>query len=120
MKLFAKPIGLAASFCLAAVVFLNGARPARPGRLYAAPRFAPWGPLPGEVQSAFDVAVAAFADLKRVLDVGLGQRFVEGLRARADEVVVLADAHPQQLQLLIGCCIKTGKFSAKILQIHTA
>ncbi len=37
--------------------------PARPGRLYAAPRFAPWGPLPGEVQSAFDEAVAAFADL---------------------------------------------------------
>lgn len=37
--------------------------PARPGRLYAAPRFAPWGPLPGVVQSAFDEAVAAFADL---------------------------------------------------------
>jgi Asp-tRNA(Asn)/Glu-tRNA(Gln) amidotransferase A subunit family amidase len=37
--------------------------PARPGRLYAAPRFAPWGPLPGGVQSAFDAAVAAFADL---------------------------------------------------------
>ena len=37
--------------------------PARPGRLYAAPRFAPWGPLPGEVQAAFDAAVAAFADL---------------------------------------------------------
>jgi Asp-tRNA(Asn)/Glu-tRNA(Gln) amidotransferase A subunit family amidase len=37
--------------------------PARPGRLYAAPRFAPWGPLPGEVQSAFDAAVAAFAEL---------------------------------------------------------
>ncbi|HEY5988014.1 MAG TPA: amidase [Streptosporangiaceae bacterium] len=32
-------------------------------RLYAAPRFAPWGPLPGVVQSAFDQAVAAFADL---------------------------------------------------------
>ena len=38
-------------------------RPARPGRLYAAPRFAPWGPLPGEVQSAFDAATAAFSDL---------------------------------------------------------
>ena len=38
-------------------------RPAAPGRLYAAPRFAPWGPLPGEVQSAFDAATAAFADL---------------------------------------------------------
>ena len=37
--------------------------PARPGRLYAAPRFAPWGPLPGEVQAAFDQAVAAFAGL---------------------------------------------------------
>jgi Asp-tRNA(Asn)/Glu-tRNA(Gln) amidotransferase A subunit family amidase len=37
--------------------------PARPGRLYAAPRFAPWGPLPGEVQAVFDAAVAAFADL---------------------------------------------------------
>jgi Asp-tRNA(Asn)/Glu-tRNA(Gln) amidotransferase A subunit family amidase len=37
--------------------------PARPRRLYAAPRFAPWGPLPGEVQAAFDAAVAAFADL---------------------------------------------------------
>jgi len=36
---------------------------ARPARLYAAPRFAPWGPLPGVVQSAFDEAVAAFADL---------------------------------------------------------
>jgi Asp-tRNA(Asn)/Glu-tRNA(Gln) amidotransferase A subunit family amidase len=34
-----------------------------PGRLYAAPRFAPWGPLPGEVRAAFDAAVAAFADL---------------------------------------------------------
>jgi len=39
------------------------AGPARPGRLYAAPRFAPWGPLPGEVQAAFDQAVAAFAEL---------------------------------------------------------
>jgi Asp-tRNA(Asn)/Glu-tRNA(Gln) amidotransferase A subunit family amidase len=37
--------------------------PARAGRLYAAPRFAPWGPLPGEVQRVFDAAVAAFADL---------------------------------------------------------
>jgi Asp-tRNA(Asn)/Glu-tRNA(Gln) amidotransferase A subunit family amidase len=37
--------------------------PARPGRLYAAPRFAPWGPLPGVVESAFAEAVAAFADL---------------------------------------------------------
>jgi Asp-tRNA(Asn)/Glu-tRNA(Gln) amidotransferase A subunit family amidase len=36
---------------------------ARAGRLYAAPRFAPWGPLPGAVQSAFDEATAAFADL---------------------------------------------------------
>ena len=33
------------------------------GRLYAAARFAPWGPLPGEVQAAFDAAVTAFADL---------------------------------------------------------
>src|SRR5262249_9737061 len=33
-------------------------RPARPGRLYATPRFAPWGPLPGAIQSAFDEAVA--------------------------------------------------------------
>jgi Asp-tRNA(Asn)/Glu-tRNA(Gln) amidotransferase A subunit family amidase len=38
-------------------------RPARPGRLYAAPRFAPWGPLPGEVQAAFDAATATFARL---------------------------------------------------------
>jgi Asp-tRNA(Asn)/Glu-tRNA(Gln) amidotransferase A subunit family amidase len=37
--------------------------PDRPGRLYAAPRFAPWGPLPGVVESAFEQAVAAFADL---------------------------------------------------------
>jgi Asp-tRNA(Asn)/Glu-tRNA(Gln) amidotransferase A subunit family amidase len=42
-------------------------RPARPGRLYAAPRFAPWGPLPGEVQAAFDAAVAAFAGLTALL-----------------------------------------------------
>jgi Asp-tRNA(Asn)/Glu-tRNA(Gln) amidotransferase A subunit family amidase len=34
-----------------------------PGRVYAAPRFAPWGPLPEAVQSAFDEAAAAFADL---------------------------------------------------------
>ena len=68
--------------------------PARPGRLYAAPRFAPWGALPGEVQPAFDAAVAAFADL-----VGLpgraarpgadlrhgqpGHRLVRGHRGRA-------------------------------------
>lgn len=38
-------------------------RPARPGRLYATSRFAPGKPLPGAVQSAFDEAVAAFADL---------------------------------------------------------
>src|SRR2546430_4426332 len=30
--------------------------PARAGRLYAAARFAPWGPQPGEVQAAFHVA----------------------------------------------------------------
>jgi Asp-tRNA(Asn)/Glu-tRNA(Gln) amidotransferase A subunit family amidase len=41
----------------------RGPGPARPGRLYAAPRFAPWGPLPGEVQPAFGAAVTAFADL---------------------------------------------------------
>jgi Asp-tRNA(Asn)/Glu-tRNA(Gln) amidotransferase A subunit family amidase len=38
-------------------------RPSRPGRLYATPRFAPWGPLPSAVRSAFDSAVAAFADM---------------------------------------------------------
>jgi Asp-tRNA(Asn)/Glu-tRNA(Gln) amidotransferase A subunit family amidase len=37
--------------------------PARPGRLYATPRFAPWGPLPGAIRSAFDSAVAAFSDM---------------------------------------------------------
>jgi Asp-tRNA(Asn)/Glu-tRNA(Gln) amidotransferase A subunit family amidase len=37
--------------------------PTRPGRLYATPRFAPWGPLPGVIQSAFDEAVAAFGEL---------------------------------------------------------
>jgi Asp-tRNA(Asn)/Glu-tRNA(Gln) amidotransferase A subunit family amidase len=37
--------------------------PSRPGRLFATPRFAPWGPLPDTVQSAFDEAVAVFADL---------------------------------------------------------
>jgi Asp-tRNA(Asn)/Glu-tRNA(Gln) amidotransferase A subunit family amidase len=37
--------------------------PARPGRLYATPRFAPGDPLPGAVRSAFDSAVAAFADM---------------------------------------------------------
>ena len=38
-------------------------QPTRPGRLYATSRFAPWGPLPGTVQSAFDAAVAAFSEL---------------------------------------------------------
>ena len=38
--------------------------PTRPGRLYAAPRFAPWDcPLPDVIQSAFDEAVAAFGEL---------------------------------------------------------
>jgi Asp-tRNA(Asn)/Glu-tRNA(Gln) amidotransferase A subunit family amidase len=37
--------------------------PARPGRLYATPRFAPGDPLPDAIQSVFDKAVAAFADL---------------------------------------------------------
>lgn len=37
--------------------------PARPGRLYAAPRFTPGKQLPDAVQAAFDEAVAAFADL---------------------------------------------------------
>jgi Asp-tRNA(Asn)/Glu-tRNA(Gln) amidotransferase A subunit family amidase len=46
-----------------ALPFAPPSRPARPGRLCAAPRFAPWGPLPGPVQSAFDRAVAAFAEL---------------------------------------------------------
>jgi Asp-tRNA(Asn)/Glu-tRNA(Gln) amidotransferase A subunit family amidase len=40
--------------------------PTRPGRLYATPRFVPWGPLPGAVQSAFDAAVAAFADIVKL------------------------------------------------------
>jgi Asp-tRNA(Asn)/Glu-tRNA(Gln) amidotransferase A subunit family amidase len=38
-------------------------KPTRPGRLYATPRFAPWGPLPDVVQSAFDQAVTAFSEL---------------------------------------------------------
>jgi len=38
-------------------------RLARPGRLYATPRFAPWGPLPDAIQSAFDEAVAVFREL---------------------------------------------------------
>ena len=37
--------------------------PPRPGRLFAAPRFAPWEPLPDTVQAAFDEAVAVFAEL---------------------------------------------------------
>jgi Asp-tRNA(Asn)/Glu-tRNA(Gln) amidotransferase A subunit family amidase len=37
--------------------------PTRPGRLYATPRFAPWGPLPDAIQSAFEEAVAEFHDL---------------------------------------------------------
>jgi Asp-tRNA(Asn)/Glu-tRNA(Gln) amidotransferase A subunit family amidase len=40
--------------------------PTRPGRLYATPRFAPWGPLPDAVQTAFDDAVAAFSELVRL------------------------------------------------------
>jgi Asp-tRNA(Asn)/Glu-tRNA(Gln) amidotransferase A subunit family amidase len=47
----------------APALFAPRAGPARPGRLFAAPRFAPWGPLPDAVQSAFDDAVAVFADL---------------------------------------------------------
>ena len=38
-------------------------QPTRPGRLYATSRFAPWGPLPGAVQSTFDAAVTAFSQL---------------------------------------------------------
>jgi len=37
--------------------------PTRPGRLYATPRFAPWGVLPDVVQSAFDEAVATFSEI---------------------------------------------------------
>ena len=48
-----------------------------------------------------DPFVAAFADLEGVGDVVLGQRLVEGIGARADQVVVLPDAHPQQLELLV-------------------
>jgi Asp-tRNA(Asn)/Glu-tRNA(Gln) amidotransferase A subunit family amidase len=36
---------------------------AHPGRAYVTPRFAPWGPLPDVVQSAFDEAVASFSEL---------------------------------------------------------
>jgi Asp-tRNA(Asn)/Glu-tRNA(Gln) amidotransferase A subunit family amidase len=37
----------------------RGERPARPGRLLAAPRFVPWGPLPAEVAELFDAALLA-------------------------------------------------------------
>lgn len=37
--------------------------PTRPGRLYATPRFAPWGPLPDTIQLAFDRAVGLFGEL---------------------------------------------------------
>jgi Asp-tRNA(Asn)/Glu-tRNA(Gln) amidotransferase A subunit family amidase len=46
-----------------ALPFPPPGEPTCPGRLYATPRFAPWGPLPGIIQSAFDEAVAVFADL---------------------------------------------------------
>src|SRR5262249_25705694 len=46
-----------------ALPFPPAGGPARPGRLYVTPRFAPWEPLPGAVRSAFDSAVAAFADM---------------------------------------------------------
>jgi Asp-tRNA(Asn)/Glu-tRNA(Gln) amidotransferase A subunit family amidase len=46
-----------------ALPFPPSGGPTRPGRLYATPRFAPWGPLPDTIQSAFDEAVAVFADL---------------------------------------------------------
>jgi Asp-tRNA(Asn)/Glu-tRNA(Gln) amidotransferase A subunit family amidase len=46
-----------------ALPFLPPEEPTRPGRLYATPRFAPWGSLPDAVQSAFDEAVAAFSEL---------------------------------------------------------
>ena len=42
---------------------LRPATPARPGRVYSAARFAPWGPLPAEIQTAFDEAAAALANL---------------------------------------------------------
>src|SRR6266498_4876554 len=47
-------------------------RPARPGRVLAAPRFVPWGPLPADVAELFDAALLA---LER--DLGLAIEPVE-------------------------------------------
>ncbi len=50
----------------------RGERPARPGRVLAAPRFVPWGPLPADVAELFDAALLA---LER--DLGLAIEPVE-------------------------------------------
>ena len=61
------PTALPAPPCLA-----RAEPPARPGRVLAAPRFMPWGPLPTEVAELFDAALLA---LQR--DLGLAIEPIE-------------------------------------------
>ena len=54
-----------------------------------------------QVMAPHHPLVPALGRRERVLDALRRQRFVERLGAGADEGVVLADAHPQQLDLLV-------------------
>jgi Asp-tRNA(Asn)/Glu-tRNA(Gln) amidotransferase A subunit family amidase len=76
----------------------RGHRPARPRRVLAAPRFVPWGPLPGAVTELFDAALLA---LER--DLGLAVEPVEPERIfragdlDADWLTLTATEHAHKL-----------------------
>ena len=55
-----------------------------------------------EVMSPHDPLVPPFPDHERVLDALRGQGRIKSFRARSGEGIVLANSHPQQLDLFVG------------------
>jgi Asp-tRNA(Asn)/Glu-tRNA(Gln) amidotransferase A subunit family amidase len=81
-------------------------RPARPGRVLAAPRFVPWGPLPADVAALFETALAA---LER--DLGLPVEPIEPRR-------IFRAGNPDEDWLLLASTEHAHKLGRELLEAN--
>jgi Asp-tRNA(Asn)/Glu-tRNA(Gln) amidotransferase A subunit family amidase len=76
----------------------RGERPARPGKLLAAPRFVPWGPLPAEVAELFDAALLALErDLGLAVEPVSPERIFRAGNLDEDWLTLTATEHAHKL-----------------------
>ena len=76
----------------------RGERPARPGRLLAAPRLVAWGPLPAEVAELFDAALLALeGDLGLAVEPIEPERIFRAGNLDADWLTLSSAEHAHKL-----------------------